>query len=80
LPAEDGIAVNYALLEKTDEKVFSLLTNKWGFNLKYYPFRKIYKQNLISNVTDLTEFIKDKELVSTALEIEKAFDRFLLKS
>lgn len=79
LPVEDYIAINYSLLEKADEKVFSLLTNKWGFNLKYFPFKKIYKQNLISDVTDLAEFIKDKELVLKAHEIEGAFDQYLLK-
>jgi hypothetical protein len=80
LSPEDYIAINYSLLEKADEKVFSLLTNKWGFDLKYFPFKKIYKQNLISNVADLAEFIKDKELVSKAHMIEGAFDQYLLKS
>ncbi|MGN6638531.1 MAG: sulfotransferase [Mucilaginibacter sp.] len=80
LSPEDYIAINYSLLEKADEKVFSLLTNKWGFDLKYFPFKKIYKQNLISNVADLAEFIKDKKLVSKAHKIEGAFDQYLLKS
>lgn len=80
LPAEDYAVVNYSLLEKTDEQVFSRLTNDWGFDLKYFPFKKIYKQNLISDVADLKEFIKNKELVLRAQQIEEAFNQYLFKS
>jgi hypothetical protein len=77
LPAEDYIAINYSLLEKCDEQVFSFLTNKWQFALQYFSFKDVYNKNLISNVTDIDPFINDRTLLPKAKSVEDNFKRYM---
>jgi len=77
LPAEDYIVINYSLLEKSDRKVFSFLTEAWGFALRYFSFNEVYKQNLMSQPPDLNPFIKNEGLLSKAKVVEHDFEKYL---
>lgn len=73
------LVINYALLGGNDRNVFSFMTTAWHFKLEYYPFRKVFKKNLISDVPDLSPYIKDKSLVSKAKDMEKQFNKYMLR-
>lgn len=79
LSPEQYLVVNYTLLETNDRKVFSFLTGKWGFDLKFVPFKKVFKENLISSVPDLSPYIEDKSLITRASALEKEFDKYMLR-
>jgi hypothetical protein len=67
---EKFIAVNYNLLNSSDKEAFSVLKDKWNFSLQYFDFKKVFKEKLISEVIDIDKFIKDKNLLKTAYELE----------
>jgi hypothetical protein len=77
LPKNDYLVVNYTLLEKDDQQVFSFLTHDWRFKLEYFPFRKVYNKNLISPQADLRPFLKDPGLVLRARELENEFSKYM---
>ena len=78
-PAEQYLVINYSLLGENDCSIFAFLSNKWHFKLKYYAFKKVFKQNLISTPPDLSPYIKDAALVSRATSIEEQFNKYMLK-
>jgi hypothetical protein len=77
LTPENYLVVNYKVLQKTDMDVFSFLTEKWEFILKYVPFGQVYKENLISTKADIKTYIRDKPLLSHVKEIEDAFKKYM---
>jgi len=77
LPKNDYLVINYTLLEKDDQQVFSFLTSDWRFKLEYFPFSKVYNKNLISPQADLAPFLKDTGLVSKAMELENEFSKYM---
>ena len=77
LPADDYIVINYSLLEKSDRQVFSFLTNKWKFALKYFSFNEVYNENLITHSINLNPFLNNSELLSKAKDIENSFKGYM---
>lgn len=77
LPEEDYIVINYSLLEKSDRKVFSSLTEAWGFALRYFSFSEVYKENLMSRAPDLAPFLTNTGLVTRAKVVENDFEKYL---
>jgi hypothetical protein len=77
LSPDDYIVVNYSLLEKCDEQVFSSLTNTWSFTLKYFSFKEVYNKNLISKPVNIAPFIHDDALVLKAKNIEQDFEQYI---
>jgi len=73
----DYIVVNYSLIGKCDKKVFSLLTNGWGFALQYFPFKEVFKENLMSKPIDLNPYINNTALVAEAESLENAFQLYM---
>jgi hypothetical protein len=71
LSPTDYIVVSYTYLKDNDKKVIESLTNDSGFSLNYFPFAKIYRDELISEATSkITQYIKDKSLLLKAKELE----------
>ena len=70
IPGQDYLVINYSLLETRDDDVFSFLTTEWDFKLKYFPFVKVYKKNLMSTKNEIDSLIKDQGLVRKAGELE----------
>jgi hypothetical protein len=71
VPIDRFIIVNYAQLNSNDEDFFSKLKNDWQFSLNYSPFKKLYEQELLSEVRDVKKYIKNKELEKKAMAIEE---------
>jgi hypothetical protein len=80
LSPEDYMVVNYSQLKKSDTQVFSLLTNTWRFALKYFSFKDVYKEELISSTVDLYPFITDYSLLSKAKTVEDEFKKYMKTS
>ena len=80
LSPEDYMVVNYLQLKKNDAQVFSLLTNTWRFALKYFSFKDVYKEEMISNTVDLYPFITDHSLLSKAKNVEDEFKKYMKAS
>jgi hypothetical protein len=68
---EKFLLVRYEDLIKNDHSCFDYLTQQWHFSLRYVPFRKVFKRNLISKTTEIYPYIKDKTLLEKAREIEQ---------
>jgi hypothetical protein len=71
VPNERLIIVNYAQLNFRDEDLFSRIKNDWNFSLNYSPFKKLYNPGLLSEVRDVKQYIKNKELEKKAMAIEE---------
>ncbi|HEY9195809.1 MAG TPA: sulfotransferase [Mucilaginibacter sp.] len=70
LPKDAFVVVNYSMLIDKDILVFSHLKNQWNFNLKYFSFRKVFKENLIGPDLDITPYINDQSLIETARQLQ----------
>jgi hypothetical protein len=70
LPADRFMFVNYSRLSRNDENFFLRLQAEWKFSLDYFPFFTVYKEELLSDVTDISQYIKDKDLLEKARRIE----------
>ena len=77
LPAEKYMLVQYAYLVKDDQNVFKRLKEEWMFSLDYFPFKNVFKKELLSTVENIDQYIRDKNLIVRAKEIEKAIGRFI---
>ncbi|MBS1528420.1 MAG: hypothetical protein JST19_22425, partial [Bacteroidetes bacterium] len=75
LAPDQYLVVNYTALEKNDRKPFLFLTERWKFDLRYFPFLDVYKENLISSLPDLSMFFTDKNLLERAKDVEVQLKR-----
>lgn len=71
LPPSRYLVVDYALLGKNDNVVFTHLQNEWQFPLHYRPFSDVFKDNLMTKQIDFATYIKDKTLLVRAEEAER---------
>jgi hypothetical protein len=73
LPANSYLVIEHGSLAAGHEKVFQHLSAQWDFDLRYFDFRQIYKQNFISNVLDIEKYIYNEELLTQARRLERSF-------
>jgi hypothetical protein len=74
---EDYVVLNYSLLKECDRKIFTLLTDTWGFALRYFSFNDVFKGSLLSKPIDLNPYINNKALLSEAESLENAFKPYI---
>jgi hypothetical protein len=72
LPDSRFMFVNYSRLFRSDENFFQRLQKEWKFALDYFPFFSVYKEELLSEVTDISQYIRDKSLLEKARLIEES--------
>jgi hypothetical protein len=70
VPADQYLFIDHRQLIDDDKTVFGHLTDNWHFDLQYYDFKKIFKESLISPVTDIDHLIDDKGLLKKAKSLE----------
>jgi len=70
LPGNRFMFVNYSSLIQNDEAHFLKMKNEWNFSLDYFPFRNVYKEELLSGVRDISRYIKNRKLLEKARAIE----------
>jgi hypothetical protein len=79
LSAQQFIVVDYLSVIKNEKPVFLHIKNNWGFNLRYYDFKKVYKESLVSKTVDINPYIKDKTLIAKAKELENSLNQYIFK-
>jgi hypothetical protein len=70
VPPDNYLVIDYRSLYNNDKEIFDLLTHHWGFELDFFQFKNIYKDNLMHAAIDINEYIKDKSLLGWAAAIE----------
>lgn len=71
LPSARYLVVDYALLGKNDNSVFTHMQKVWQFPLQYRPFSDVYKDRLMTKQLAFSSYIKDTELLARAEESER---------
>jgi hypothetical protein len=79
LDEDKYLVVDSSSLCSINEQVFDHLTARWKFNLNYYDFNRIFKAGLLSPVTDIDVFVRDKSLPSRAQQLEKQLKQLCIK-
>lgn len=79
LPSRQYFFVNYRQLIGDDSFLFNHLIDEWNFSLHYFPFSSIYKDEMISDIEPFEKYIRNKELLTRAKEIEKKVQNFLVQ-
>jgi len=70
LSPDQYIVVDYKKLTASDRPVFAHLHDVWKFSLHYTSFNSIYKEKLLNTPEDLVPYIKDKDLLVKAAQLE----------
>lgn len=76
LSANKFILTEHSSLADINTKIFDRLVNKWDFSLKYTDFKSVYKGSLLSNVVDIEPFVKHKELLQKARNLENKLKKY----
>jgi len=66
LPVDKYMVIDHLALLEDDKRVFDTLVNEWGFDLKYFDFKEIFKSNLLNKADDIDRFVKDETLLQKA--------------
>ena len=77
--AKECIVLDYHFLLSNDKKLFTFLTNNWNFDLTYSPFASVYKKKLMSEQASVSSYIKNKNLLPVASELENKLKAISLK-
>ncbi len=73
---ESYMMVDYAMLLDYDKDIFSRLNQHWHFDLSYFDFRKIFRQDLLNKSVDVDRFIGDQALLKRAKEVYATLKSF----
>jgi hypothetical protein len=68
------LMVDYAMLIDHDKDIFDCLNNNWQFDLDYYDFRKVFREDLLNKPIDIDRFIKDEGLLKRAKEVYRELE------
>lgn len=71
LPDDRFAFVNYSRLSGNDKDFFCKLKKEWKFSLSYFPFFKVYKEELLGEAQDISKYVRNKNLLDKARSIEK---------
>lgn len=71
-PKGTYLVVDHTKLGQQHQQVFDHLTQEWGFDLSYFNFADVYKEKLLSEVLDISPYIKNKDLLKAAEDIQAA--------
>jgi hypothetical protein len=66
LDASQYLVVDQTSLFCNNQLVFEHLADVWDFKLEYYDFGRVYKETLLSDVSDIVQHIHDISLLSKA--------------
>jgi len=55
------------------------LKKEWQFSIDYFPFHTVYKQELLSEVKDISKYIRDEQLLEKQRQLKKTFCLIILK-
>jgi hypothetical protein len=78
LPKYAYVLLNYAMLRSNDESVCAFLTKRWELSLKYFKFKDVYKEKMISNHVDPDVYIVDRSLIAKANGLQKSLEDYMV--
>lgn len=78
LPKHAYVMLNYAMLKLNDATVCSFLSKRWNFSLKYFRFKDVYKEKMISEHIDPDIYIFNKSLLNQANQLQKNLDNYMM--
>ncbi|MBS1512501.1 MAG: sulfotransferase [Bacteroidetes bacterium] len=78
LPENRFTFVSYKELLRNDGAVFATLKKDRLESFYYVPFTSVYKKELLSDVTDVMPFVKDKALIRKAIAIQQQVHLYYL--
>ena len=70
LSPDSFLVTNYKDLRKNNRTIFSHLKEKWGYNLTYVDYNKVFKETLMTPPEPIENYIKDSSLIKEARRIE----------
>jgi hypothetical protein len=65
------LMVDYAILLDHDKDIFARLNSHWHFDLDYYDFKKVFRQDLLNKPVDIDRYVGDEKLLMRAKELYK---------
>ena len=78
LPRYAYVVLNYTQLKKNDATICSFLNQRWNLSLKYFNFKKIYKEKLISKHIDTDVYVADRSLINKASMLQKNLESYMV--
>jgi len=78
LPKHAYVMLNYAMLKSNDASVCSFLNKRWNLSLKYFKFKEVYKEKMISEHVDTDSYIFNKSLLKQATQLQKNLDNYIM--
>jgi hypothetical protein len=69
LHQDSYMMVDYARLLDHDKDIFTRLNSAWHFDLNYYDFKKVFREDLLNKPVDIDRFVTDEALLLRAKEI-----------
>jgi hypothetical protein len=77
LPESAYVMINYSLLNTSDDRICSFLKDRWNLSLKYFNFKDIYKEKLMSEPINTDSFIFNKSLLSKANQLQTNLNSYM---
>lgn len=78
LPKHAYVMLNYSMLKSNDANVCSFLNKRWNLSLKYFKFKDVYKEKMISEHVDTDSYIFNKSLLRQAHQLQKNLDNYMM--
>ncbi|RFM32896.1 sulfotransferase [Chitinophaga silvisoli] len=69
-PTGTCLVIDHTCLSKTNQGIYDYITREWQLDLNYYDFSEVYKENLLSDVWNISAYVKDKSLLEKAEELQ----------
>jgi hypothetical protein len=77
--SEDAFVVlNYQVLNDNDANICDMLNQRWNMSLKYFNFKRVYKERLISKHVDTDVYVEDKALLRKANRLQNNLNHYLV--
>jgi hypothetical protein len=71
VPPSSYLVVYHSSLGDKNQAIFDHLSGQWDFQLQYLDFNTIYKARLISEVLEVEKYVRDKDLLRRANDIQQ---------
>jgi hypothetical protein len=78
LPKHAYVVLNYESLNKNDVGVCSFLNQRWNMSLKYFKFKEVYKEKMISKHVDTDSYVNNKSLLKQANHLQRSLNNYLV--
>jgi hypothetical protein len=78
MPRHAYVMLNYTMLKANDESVCAFLSKRWNLSLKYFKFKEVYKEKMISQHINPDEYVLNKSLIKKAISLQKELEDYMV--